>query len=251
MQLRFLCKQVIRFLRVVNDEGHNENFTANKVLYAGPTETGKDVSDFLLMEYKNIAQAHFNAQEMLSKWVRFYFLVIAAPLTLLVLFAGKGQTIDLNSPRGFFPILTLLTGTVGIFISLIIFDIRLDAALYARTVNGIRKYFLDRDLKQRNYGLMLNAKSNLGPILLDPSPYVVLPGDISKPSMTKLSINGWIFVSMFILINSSYICYWPYVGGFSWLSIVRAVILIWGHPFVYKQIGKHKEKTYTQSKNHT
>lgn len=139
MQLGFLWKHVMRFLRAVNDEAHDKELMTHKALCTGPTETGRDISEFLLKEYENVAKAHFNAQEMLSKWVRFYFLVIAAPLTLLALFAGKGQTIDLSNPQGFFPILTLLTGVVGIFISLIIFDIRLDAALYARTVNGIRK----------------------------------------------------------------------------------------------------------------
>lgn len=58
----------------------------------------KDISDFLLTEYENIAKAHFNAQEILLRWVRFYFLVIAAPLTLLAIELGKGQPINaLNS----------------------------------------------------------------------------------------------------------------------------------------------------------
>lgn len=208
------------------------------------TKTGKDISDFLLAEYDKIADAHFNAQEILSRWVRFYFLVVAAPLTLLVLFAGKGQIVDLQKPPGFFPVLTCLTGIVGVFISLVIFDIRLDAALYARAVNGIRKYFLDNHAMEEKDSVNPDEKLPENLYLATPSLYVVLPTDINKPSLKTLSFNAWIFVSMFILINLLYVCYWPFVEGQVWLCVIIALVFIAGHPVAHTLIGRDKEKKY-------
>ncbi len=112
----------------------------------------KNITDFLLAEYEKIAQAHFNAHEILSRWVRFYFLVVAVLLTFLALLSresGQEKVFDFFHPSTSFSIILILVGAVGVFISLIIFDIRLDAALYARSVNGIRRYFLDQDKLER------------------------------------------------------------------------------------------------------
>lgn len=214
----------------------------------GPVNStgNKDITDFLLTEYENIANAHFNAQEILSRWVRFYFLVVAVPLTLLALVSRAGQDIDLLNLKPYFSFLIFLVGIVGIFISLIIFDIRLDTALYARSVNGIRKYFLGKERARIACGLVNS------PELLDPSPFVVLPTDINKPSLTKLSINGWIFVLMFTIINSLYVCFgiqtflyrWAGTRGGTLLLITVITFLAAVHLIGYKSIGKHKATEY-------
>jgi len=207
----------------------------------------KNVTDFLIVEYEKIAQAHFNAQEILSRWVRFYFLVVAAPFAIGAFLSREGnkeQPVSLLPLPGRSSAILILVGVVGVFISLIIFDIRLDTALYARSVNGIRRYFLDQDRLDRS---KLDNDSRL-----DPSSYIVLPTDVSKPSLTKLSVNGWIFVLMFALINGLYVGFgsWSLFPADQWgpcttmLTIIIWALVVAVHPFFYKRIGTHKESKY-------
>lgn len=209
----------------------------------------KDISDFLLAEYDNIAKAHFNAQEILSRWVRFYFLVIAVPITLLALMSGK---VEINkiiaTPPTSFSGLVLLVGLVGTCISLLIIDVRLDASLYARSVNGIRKYFVEREK-------MATANTaNERQVRLDPSLYVVLPTNIAKPSLTKLSINGWVLVIMFTIVNTAYVCFgaasilllWVKPCAVSVIVSVVGLLMILVLPILYKKLGKWKERSYVR-----
>jgi|GEM_PF-2229843 hypothetical protein len=206
----------------------------------------KNISDFLLTEYENLAQAHFNAHEILSRWVRFYFLVVAAPLTLLALLSSKNKVVDVDilHPPLYFSLVIFLVGFVGVFISLIIFDMRLDATLYARCVNGIRKYFVE---KERRDALNSGQESPV----FDPSPYIVLPRDIHKPSLTKLSPNDWVFVLMFAYINALYLSF----GTAQFLAeveqpcrtlllILVCLVVLLFHPLGHWFIGKRKEKNY-------
>ena len=47
---------------------------------------------FLLKEYDNIAQAHFNTKNSLIQFFRYYLLIIALPLPLFVVLAGRMPT---------------------------------------------------------------------------------------------------------------------------------------------------------------
>jgi hypothetical protein len=73
----------------------------------------KDFSDFFSVEYESIAQAHFNAHEILSRWVRFYFLVVAAPLTLLAILSTKNQPIDILYAPLYLSIIFALVGILA------------------------------------------------------------------------------------------------------------------------------------------
>lgn len=199
------------------------------------TIRNKNITDFFLLEYDKLAQAHFSAHENLSKWVRFYFLVIAAPISFFLLI----QPSLMNHWKMLFPSLTptyisvvpFFVGIVGIFMSLIIFDIRLDAALYARSVNGIRKYFFENN----------NLTS------IDVSQYVVMSTNVNKPSLTKLSMNAIIFIVMFAIINALYICVGSILLGTNiYFLLVIFLIIIFGHLFGYILIGRHKKKHYVR-----
>ena len=200
------------------------------------SEDSKDITDFFLIEYDKLAQAHFSAHDNLSRWVRFYFLVVAAPLSFLVLvqssLSKQGQITFFNFIPDYISIFLILVGIIGTFISLIIFDIRLDAALYARAVNGIRKYFLDNNSLRTS----------------EVSKYVVMPTDSNKPSLTNPSINGYIFIFMFSIINSLYICGGSgYLGMRAHLYVPLFFMLMIGHVYGYIFIGKHKKNKYVRN----
>jgi uncharacterized HAD superfamily protein len=108
--------------------------------------TPKTTNDFLLAEYNSIAQAHFNTTTSIATFFKNYLAIVGLPLPLLVLVLtqlGKSD-IDLNyldSFSGIVPIVTVLVGFLGLSVLAYVANLRVDALLYARAVNGIRKHF--------------------------------------------------------------------------------------------------------------
>jgi len=107
--------------------------------------SNNDFSDFLLKEYENIAKAYFSAHELTAKWFKFYLLILASPFSIIVLiYHNTSAEFDLFNLSSTISLLIFVIGILSMFISFIIINSRLDASLYARTVNGVRKYFTDQ-----------------------------------------------------------------------------------------------------------
>ena len=108
-----------------------------------------DFTQFQIKEYENISQAHFKTNEVLATFYRYFLLITAIPITTIGLallnFSDGGI-----SPEGRF-LAYLIFGVSAVLLSLIgaavisyIEGLRLDAILYARTVNSIRKFFFEK-----------------------------------------------------------------------------------------------------------
>jgi uncharacterized HAD superfamily protein len=112
-------------------------------------EQDKTFNDFLIAEYNNIAKAHFKGIETISTFFKHYLLIMSVPIGLLVALFGikssEGNTTLVNLPNyGPLPgILLIVIAVVGLAVCSYITHLRMDVLLYARTVNGIRKYFYD------------------------------------------------------------------------------------------------------------
>lgn len=109
---------------------------------------GTDFKEYLLSEYSNIAQAHFKTIDTISTFFRNYLVIVSIPISLVAIlvgiFAGSEvfKTIVLfRIPISF---LLLAVSLAGVGVLFYIVNLRMDAILYARTINGIRKYFYDR-----------------------------------------------------------------------------------------------------------
>ena len=107
-----------------------------------------NLDEYLRGEYQNIAQAHFRTMEAISSFFRYYLLIMSAPIPILALFislSGELQGV-VNLLQNFkllvFGIL-LVISLAGFFVMLYVTNLRMDAILYARTVNSIRKHFFD------------------------------------------------------------------------------------------------------------
>jgi len=105
-------------------------------------------ASFLITEYDNLAQAHFKMVETISEFFKHYLTVISIPLALIILVlnldllsvpAASSSTVA--SPVVF--ILLLAVALVGLMMFLYVLNLRMDALLYARAINGIRKHFYD------------------------------------------------------------------------------------------------------------
>lgn len=99
-------------------------------------------SDYQLAEYNNIAEAHFKTIELISSFFRYYLIIMALPITLFSTVL-KVEDLDLFMYKDLLSIFSIIISILGYFVLLYVINLRLDALLYARTVNSIRKYFFD------------------------------------------------------------------------------------------------------------
>jgi hypothetical protein len=150
---------------------------------------------FLLTEYNNIAQAHFNTNSAIATFFKHYLLIVSLPISIALLIFGK-ESIDLSQKYvGFIiyiiPTVFIVIFFVGFLVMLYIINLDCDAVLYARTVNGIRKYFIEASKLDH---------SQLKEI-------VTLPTNINKPKYGGFHSLSFIILA-FALINTLYL----YIG---------------------------------------
>jgi hypothetical protein len=108
----------------------------------------KTLTDFQLREYENIAQAHFKTNEMISVFYRYYFVIIAIPITTIsvIFIASLGnETLypNIENIQIIIGTLFLIVFVAGLAITIYIEGLNLDSVLYARTVNSVRDYFFN------------------------------------------------------------------------------------------------------------
>lgn len=103
---------------------------------------------FQLEEYKNISNSHYESVKQISTFFRYYLLILAAPAFILNIVTGKNNDITIflqgNASPVYYNLVFyyfLVVAIVGFLIYLYIINLRLDAVLYARAVNKVRKFF--------------------------------------------------------------------------------------------------------------
>jgi uncharacterized HAD superfamily protein len=117
-------------------------------------EKKKKHEEFLLAEYSSIAQAYFNTISTIATFFRNYLVIVGLPIPILGFILtqlSKPSTPGQSNPFSIPPELTFLVPLTGVAIwalgfclMIYVVNLRLDALLYARTVNGVRKYFYDK-----------------------------------------------------------------------------------------------------------
>jgi len=174
----------------------------------------KPFDKFQLEEYKNISTAHFESIKQISSFFRYYLIILAAPVFILNLVTAKDEGIT-NFLQGkelpiFYNVVLfyfIAIAVIGFCIFIYVINLRLDAILYARTVNKVRRYFYETsELKIEEYAkyLQLPVVSTI-PKYLEKTFFV--------PLLFLFSIiNCGLFFAAFALkeINSVYIGNWIY-----------------------------------------
>jgi len=203
--------------------------------------------DFLLKEYNNIAQAHFKSIETITSFFRYYLLIMSIPISAVAIISQI--ILDKNQLANFIslysvPITVVLLGIsfIGFLVCLYVSSLRLDAILYARTVNGIRKYFYDVS------PIDINLKTRIR----------VLPQSPQMPPYCE----KWLFlpvVAVFGILNSLYLaagCFFLFkffAAGFFPLLSIPLKCLICGLAFLFVHFGaywiysRHRELGYLRS----
>ena len=120
----------------------------------------KDASDFMIQEYEQIADAYFGLRDQVNDWFKSYLSLIGLPITVLVAvlkLVGGELPISISRLPDIVAGLLILVAALGFFVTLSIIAMRMEMILYARTINGVRRYFaeLDRSLGSKTAGCAL------------------------------------------------------------------------------------------------
>lgn len=190
------------------------------------------VDEFMLKEYESIASAHFDSQSGLRQQFRFYLLIAAVPITVLGLVFRDRPLEELAKLRVFslptpFNYVFIMIGLLGFLILLSMIHTALDATLYARTVNGVRDYFVDRG-------------KELG---LDFKPYLKMPTDQHRPPYFHMRSFFWqvIFIAA---INSSYLAVGTRsLNGNVCLTVTLVVLFFAVQFFAYRIFCRERERS--------
>lgn len=193
--------------------------------------------NFLLTEYNNIARAHFKSIETITNFFRYYLLIMSLPISVVPivyqLFKDKIQLTncltDYKIPL-FIGVLGISLIGLGVFCYIV--NLRLDVVLYARTVNGIRKYFYDKSEEDNNFKMRIRV--------LPQSPQLPLYFEtvFFLPVVGVFAImNGFYFFLSNYIINRNYPISW---GVSSSLFFVL-------HFLIYSAYSQNRELTYLKS----
>lgn len=186
-----------------------------------------DFSTFLLKEYEYIAQAHFESTKQVTYFFRYYLVILSAPAVVFFLFKDdltklasllQGQASEINIYIAYF---FITISMVGVAVCFFIIKIKQTGILYARAVNGIRKYFFNKDGDHT---------------------IRVLPISIEKPSYFEVLFLPIIF--SFALINSIYFLLGMKILYNESCYVVYSIIFFLSHFIFYYLYSIYRSKKY-------
>lgn len=192
--------------------------------------------EYLLYEYSNIAQAHFKSIETISTFFRYYLLIMSIPASAVAIVSQVTRDVDqlttvVNQYRVLISIILFCISFVGLGVFCYIVNLRLDVILYARAVNGIRKFFYDGSDKDINLKLRMRA----------------LP---QSPQLPSYSERSYFFpvVAVFGIMNSLYFSSAEYIFSKGlWLTFILTATFLCLHFLIYLCYSKHREIAYLKS----
>ncbi len=211
----------------------------------GPDNGDKRYEDFLLAEYNNIAQAHFNTVNSISSFFRYYLLLVALPVPLLALVLKPehaGVVGKLVERAGIWiPTCGSAVGGIGLLVMCYIANLRFDALLYARQVNGIRSYFVNCSSRSFREQRAIHS----------------LPRVTSEPRYVEWHYFFFVVLTFWV-INTSYLFagwfYYFYGGSLPrlgwlqfvpWFSVFASFLL---HVGLYWALAEHRETGYFKNR---
>ena len=195
---------------------------------------------YLLAEYNNIAQAHFDTGKTITQFFQFYLLILTLPVSLAgaLLKVTTGGTFDFaaaihSAAAPYFALVLLAIALVGFSMMAYTINLRLDVLLYARTVNGIRRYFT------------LQAK--IPPVV--EAGVRVLPRSVHQPSYSEFGFFGWVVLA-FSILDSVYFFGAAALLAHRWWGIPEAVPASWAvaflltHFLAYVGLVSYRDRRY-------
>jgi uncharacterized HAD superfamily protein len=158
--------------------------------------------NFLLQEYKELVQAHFESIRTISSFFRHYLLIMSIPFSSFAIFKFLPGTMSLSKLiQDYYQIFNSFFFSIfliGVGVLCYVINLRMDAILYARTVNGIRKYFYDISEEDTNTLLRTRILPQTAHL-----PYYLEKGGFS-PLVFVFGVINSLYLSLFMYINNLY-----------------------------------------------
>jgi|GEM_PF-738115 len=213
--------------------------------------------EFQLEEYKNISNAHFETNKQIGIFFRYFLLIASAPALIFIWFGkdinllstlinGNEDVLLRNLFIGFF---LLLISIIGLMSSFYLISLRLDSILYARTVNGVRKFFYNKEnIKYEDQHRVLPKQTNI-PKYFDIHTFGILIFTVAIINSIYFSLGtriiagvGNLFFPM--LINGKFI-YYNYNFG---ETVVAFILFLLLHLVYYSIISKYRRMSYMKTR---
>lgn len=140
-----------------------------------------DFKEYIQLEYKTMADAHFNVSQRVTSFFQYILVIYSAPLIIL--------TDRASIPSSLKGLVFTTISIIGLFICFYISQLRFESLLYARSLNGMRRYYHEK-ISHLDHENLIN--------------YGVLPIQIQKPSFYDNNQFFWI-VAALAVINSAYL----------------------------------------------
>ena len=160
-------------------------------------------STFMAQEYDRISTAYFGLREHMTEMFKSYLVLVGFPLTVLaaVVKIDSPSSFSLSNLPDVVSGVMLVVSLLGFLVATIIVSIRMEMILYARTINGVRRYFAlackADDLHLSDY-LMLPTSDTKPPffegwrmLLLQVLLIGLLNGTIAATASRSLLAIGW------------------------------------------------------------
>jgi len=202
--------------------------------------------EYLLVEYQYLAQALFNTVSTISEFFKQYILIVSLPISVAVVFLKPAELktsgiLEYVKNHPSIPlILFVLVGAAGLGVLGYVVNLRLDALLYARSVNGIRKSFYKAS------GINIEEELRIR----------VLPTSITVPKYFEPRFFLFVVLT-FAAFDTAYLYLglYFYLEALSWPAF--SVVLLWLatvccfsiHALLYWGLSVYREQSYLRSRN--
>jgi len=177
--------------------------------------------DFMIEEYKNISSAFFEISGRISSFFKYMLLIFSVPILLI---ANKVEISSIYK-MGVYIVISFS----GYFVMLYLSHLRFEAFLYARTINGTRKYFTEKSY-------FSDSKYNI----LEIDRYLKLPIQTSKPEYGD-SFQFIYIVAVILIISTAYqllglMCILPFLS-----SLIISIVIGFIYFILYFNLAKRAE----------
>lgn len=211
------------------------------------------LDDFQLEEYKNISNAHFESNKQIGIFFRYYLLIASTPAVIFVWFGKEdgflygllnGNDTIKNFFIGSFLIIVALIGMVSCFY---LISLKLDNILYARAINGIRRYFFRKEIEYEDHYRILPKHTNQ-PKYGDFHTFGVIVISIALINSIYFALGTRIIASVGFDLFTNYIDFGILVANYNfWWTIASFAFVFTLHYCYYILISNYRRNSYLKS----
>lgn len=206
-----------------------------------PTTSGK-LDEFMLAEYNNLAAAHFKSVETSTVFFQYYLAAVSVALTALGFAGSRPGFLEKN--QWLLGLVVLLIALIGLCVMHYIIHLRCDHLLYARAVNGVRRYFFETS----SLPYKLEAQFRVLPRCTTIPRYrekVFFSGVLTTFALVDSSLAGvgiWLLMdeATSILFSVQYVTLCACLAAFVSFAL---------HGIVYWSETKYRDRTYLHSRS--